>query len=92
MTFVLPLADNPNRMDGIEQRKKELIETIERELPDFGHAVKNETNDMVVLHQDAFAADYQDEEYVLLGKAIKYAGVYKKELRVIGGNRESLKK
>jgi len=79
-------------MDGIEQRKKELIEAIEGQLPDFGHAVKNETNDMVILHQDAFAADYQDEEYALLGKAIKYAGIYKKEVRIQGGNRESLQK
>jgi hypothetical protein len=29
----------------------------------------------VILHQDAFAADYQEDEYALLGMAIKYAGV-----------------
>jgi hypothetical protein len=29
----------------------------------------------VLLHQDAFAADYQEDEYKLLGMAIKYAGL-----------------
>jgi hypothetical protein len=39
---------------------------------------------------DAFAADYQEDEYVLLGMAIKYAGLRGKEVRVIGRNRSSL--
>jgi hypothetical protein len=30
--------------------------------------------ELVLLHQDAFAADYQEDEYMLLGMAIKYAG------------------
>jgi hypothetical protein len=44
----------------------------------------------VLLHQDAFAADYQEDEYKLLGMAIKYAGLRDKEVRVIGKNRSSL--
>jgi hypothetical protein len=40
--------------------------------------------------QDAFAADYQEDEYALLGKAIKYAGLRGKEIRVIGKNRKTL--
>lgn len=44
----------------------------------------------VVLHQDAFAADYQDEGYVLLGMAIKYARLRGKEVHVIGKNRGTL--
>jgi hypothetical protein len=40
------------------------------------------------LHQNAFAADYQDEEYRLLGMAIKVAGIYGKEIHIIGRNRE----
>ena len=44
----------------------------------------------VLLHQDAFAADYQEDEYKLLGMAIKYAGLRGKEVRVIGRNRSSL--
>jgi len=42
-----------------------------------------------MLHQDSFAADYQDDEYALLGMAIKYAGLRGKEVRVIGINRSS---
>jgi hypothetical protein len=44
----------------------------------------------VLLHQDAFAADYQEDEYTLLGMAIKYAGLRGKEVRVIGKNRGTL--
>ena len=40
--------------------------------------------------QDAFAADYQEDEYKLLGMAIKYAGLRGKEVRVIGKNRNTL--
>ena len=43
------------------------------------------------IHQDAFAADYQDHEYALLGKAIKFAGLHGKEVRIIGKNRDTLK-
>jgi hypothetical protein len=46
---------------------------------------------VVLIHQDAFAADYQDHEYALLGKAIKFAGLHGKEVRIIGKNREKLK-
>jgi hypothetical protein len=38
----------------------------------------------IVMHQDAFAADFQLSELFLLGAAIKYAGVHGKELRIIG--------
>ena len=37
-----------------------------------------------------FAADYQEDEYMLLVMAIKYAGLRGKEVRVIGKNRSSL--
>jgi len=36
-----------------------------------------------------FDADYQEDEYMLLGMAIKYAGFRGKEVRVIGKNRSS---
>jgi hypothetical protein len=45
---------------------------------------------MVIVHQDGFAANYQEDEYMLLGMAIKYAGLRGKEVRVIGKNRSSL--
>jgi len=43
-----------------------------------------------ISHTDSVAVDYQDEEYVLFGKALKFAGIYGKEIRVIGTNRETL--
>jgi hypothetical protein len=70
------------------QRESSLIATIRRELPEFAKACAEDT-ELVLLHQDAFAADYQDDEYMLLGMAIKYAGLRCKEVRVIGRNRSS---
>ena len=47
---------------------------------------------MVIIHQDSFAVDYQQDEYALLGMAIKFAGPQGKEVRIIGTNRETLKR
>jgi hypothetical protein len=60
------------------QREFSLIATIRRKLPEFTTACADDT-EFVVLHQDAFAADYQEDEYTLLGMAIKYAGLRGKE-------------
>jgi len=71
------------------QRESSLIATIRKRLPEFAKACADDT-EVVLLHQDWFAADYQDDEYLLLGMAIKYAGLRGKEARVIGRNRSSL--
>ena len=71
------------------QRESSLIATIRKKLPDFAKACADDT-ELVLLHQDAFAADYQEDEYTLLGMAIKYAGLRGKEVRVIGKNRSTL--
>jgi len=71
------------------QRESILIATIKKKLPEFAKACADDM-ELVLLHQDAFAADYQEEEYLLLGMAIKYAGLRSKEVRVIGQNRSSL--
>ena len=71
------------------QRESNLIATVRKTLPEFAKACADEM-DLVLLHQDAFAADYQEDEYRLLGMAIKYAGLRGKEVRVIGKNRSSL--
>ena len=71
------------------QRESSLIATIGNNLPDFAKACA-EDMELVLLHQDAFAADYQEDEYTLLGMAIKYAGLRGKEVRVIGENRSTL--
>lgn len=71
------------------QRESSLIATIRKQLPDFARMCADDS-ELVMLHQDSFAADYQDDEYALLGMAIKYAGLRGKEVRVIGKNRSSL--
>jgi len=68
------------------QRESNLIATIRKKLPDFARMCADDA-ELVMLHQDAFAADYQEDEYMLLGMAIKYAGLRGKEVRVIGRNR-----
>ena len=71
------------------QRESNLIATIRKKLPDFARMCADDA-ELVMLHQDAFAADYQEDEYMLLGMAIKYAGLRGKEVRVIGTNRSTL--
>jgi hypothetical protein len=81
----------PNTKDDeIRQRKASLLIEIRRLLPDFVKAC-SANEDAIILHQDSFAADYQEDEYTLLGKAIKFAGLHGKEVHIIGTNRETLK-
>jgi sulfite reductase beta subunit-like hemoprotein len=70
------------------QRESNLIATIRKKLPDFARMCADDA-EHVLLHQDGFAADYQEDQYMLLGMAIKYAGLPGKEVRVIGKNRSS---
>ena len=70
------------------QRETNLIATIRKNLPDFAKACANDT-ELVLLHQDTFAADYQEDEYMLLGMAIKVRWLTGKEVGVIGRNRSS---
>ena len=72
----------------IMQRQSNLIRRIQSSLPDFVKACAADV-DTVLLHQDAFAAAYQENEYALLGMAVKYAGMCGKEVRVIGNNRQT---
>ena len=71
------------------QREANLIATVRTKLPDFARMCADDVEE-VLIHQDAFAADYQEDEYMLLGMAIKYAGLRGKEVRVVGKNRSSL--
>jgi hypothetical protein len=77
------------RDQGLLEKETALIAEIERLLPDFARSCRDST-DVVIIHQDSVAADYQDEEFVLFGKAMKFAGLHGKEVRVIGRNRETL--
>ena len=87
----LRISYSHNTMTNDERMRREstLIATIRKNLPDFAKACADDT-ELVLLHQDAFAADYQEDEYKLLGMAIKYAGLRGKEVRVIGKNRSTL--
>jgi hypothetical protein len=75
--------------DEIMQRQSNLIRRIQSSLPDFVKACAADV-DTVLLHQDAFAAAYQEDEYTLLGMAIKYAGLCGKEVRVISTTRQTV--
>jgi len=77
------------RDDALLEKEKALTAEIETLLPDFVRACRS-SEDVVIIHQDSFAADYEDHEYTLFGKAIKFAGLHGKEVRVIGTNRETL--
>jgi len=78
------------REEELQQKEAALTAKIKNVLPDFVRACRA-SDDAVIIHQDSFAADYQDEEYALFGMAIKFAGLYGKEVRIIGTNRETLK-
>lgn len=72
-----------------EERKSRLIRTVQEKLPGFVNACAADL-DVIVLHQDAFAADYQEDDCTLFGMALKYAGLCGKEVRVISGETGSI--
>jgi hypothetical protein len=72
------------------KREADPITIIDKTLPDFAAACRAQDIPVVLLHQDAFAADYQEEEYRLLGMAIKFAGTCGKEINIHGKNRETV--
>jgi hypothetical protein len=47
----------PNSDQEISDREKALMETVEGVLPDFVQSCLQTNNDVVVIHQDSFAAD-----------------------------------
>ena len=70
--------------------------TVETYLPDFAKGVAEAAaqvgrakDSTMVLHQDASAAGYDDDEYTLLGMAAKYAGLHGMVVTVIGPNNET---
>lgn len=71
------------------ERREQLIRVVERMLPQHVRAVENTAADIVVFHQDAYAAGYHADEYALLGMAIKYAGLHGARLMINGTNGET---
>jgi hypothetical protein len=81
----------PNVPEGeIAEKELSLMNAMENLVPEFVKSCR-ESSEVVVLHQDGFAVHYQDGEYKLLGMAIKFAGLYGREVRIIGKNGETLK-
>lgn len=77
--------------EELVEKEVALAAEVEDLLPDFVNSCRDKAA-AIIIHQDAFAADYQDDEYVLLGKAIKFAGLHGKEVHIVGKNRETLKR
>jgi len=63
------------------QRELDLRYEVQRRLPEFAAACESDT-EVVLMHQDAFAADLQEEEFALLGRAIKFAGLFGKDVTI----------
>lgn len=76
--------------DELMRRETNLLATIGKSLPDYSAACQAQDIPVVLFHQDAFAADFQEDEYRLIGMAIKFAGAFGKEVRIHGRNRETL--
>ena len=79
-----------------ERRIAVLRATVEKYLPEFARAVatlvakvEDPNERPIYLHQDAFAAGYDDDEYTLLGMAIKYAGLHGVRITIHGTNHET---
>jgi hypothetical protein len=89
-------VDSPSPTVHEEETRVAILQvTVQHYLPEFAAAVKKaaaeaEPEDaFMILHQDAFAADYDDDEYTLLGMAVKYAGLSGVSIRIIGKNHET---
>lgn len=74
---------------GRTEKEAALKAEIERRLPNFAKVCRDQVG-LMIIHQDSFAADYQEDEYRLLGMAIKFAGLHGKQVRIIGKSRETL--
>jgi hypothetical protein len=75
--------------EDLMEKEAALVPKVESLLPDFVNSRRDKAN-VVIIYQDAFAADYHDHEYALLGKAITFARLYGKEVRIVEKNRETL--
>ncbi len=96
MAYPLALVPGREQRAGTpydeEERAKTLLLTVEKYLPEFVKAVEaHDTSgvDVLILHQDAFAAGYHTDEYTLLGAAIKYAGRRGIPVMITGKNHET---
>jgi len=73
--------------ENLMDRERDLIWEVQRVLPGFVKACANKSAAFVLIQQDAFAPMLGNDEIILLGKAIKYAGLMDKEVRIIPSKR-----
>lgn len=78
-----------------EERVSSLRVTVEKYLPELVVQVKKEARKLsktkdIAIHQDAFAFDYNEDEYKLLGMFVKYAGLYQVAVHITGKNKETV--
>ena len=88
-------VDTPSPTPDEEKTRIEVLRaTVTKYLPNFARGVaevaaKRKRVRTMLLHQDAFAAGYQDDEYTLLGMAVKFAGLHGVAVTVYGTNHET---
>jgi hypothetical protein len=63
--------------------KDELRARLLQKIPDWILACEESVTDTVIMHQEAFAPRHEDEEIMLLGWAIKYAGMCGKSVQIV---------
>lgn len=73
-----------NAQQTRDDRKAFIRALVEKDLPEFKKACERDEGEAIVMHQDAFAADFQLSELFLLGAAIKYAGMHGREVIFVG--------
>lgn len=77
--------------DEYRGRYDALLDRVSKRLPNFIEAVASKETDTLIFHQDAFAADLQNDELILLGAAIKFAGHHGKAILINGRCGETIK-
>jgi len=94
--LTLGVDTNTPTADDLIDRVGILRATIDKYIPDFARGVtetaastKGQDDATMVIHQDGFAAGYDDDEYILLGMAIKYAGLHGVCVNIIGKNHDT---
>ena len=85
-----PNLNREEHLISVAQREDALVAEVKQKLPQFVERCENLEAGIIILHQDAFAADYSDDELRLFGMAIKFAGISGKVVHVIGNNRETV--
>lgn len=65
--------------------------TVEKYLPEVADSARicKEKGAILILHQDAFAAGYHRDEFLLLGMAVKYCGLLGVSFMIEGKNHET---